>query len=137
MRRGRWISLALALLWETQVCTAAEESIRVELNSAEPVQNRCRLSFVIENAGETAYDSLKLDLVIFDRDGVIQRRVVAEMVPLRRAKTIVKAFEIDTDCARMGSVLLNDVTACEPGGQNACLDRLVLASKIKDVRFYK
>jgi hypothetical protein len=118
---------------------AADDTIRIELNTAEVVvvQGRCRLSFVIENKGETAYDSLKLDLVIFNREQVIQRRVVAEMAPLRRTKTIVKAFEIEGDCAQMGSVLLNDVTACMPGDAGTCLDRLELSSRIQNVRFFK
>jgi hypothetical protein len=139
MRLVTWFVLLqglLALLAAPQV-RAADDDIRVELNAAEPVQSRCRLSFVIENKGDTAYESLKLDLVIFNREGVIQRRVVAEMAPLRKTKTIVKAFEIDGDCGQMGAVLLNDVTACVPGDAGACLDRVVLSSKIPDMRFYK
>jgi hypothetical protein len=136
MRRAGWLLLLLALLPGPQA-RAADEAIRIELNAAEAVQNRCRLSFVIENKTDTAYESLKLDLVIFNGDGVIQRRVVAEMAPLRKAKTIVKAFEIDSECAQMGAVLVNDVTACTPGEAGACLDRLTLASKLKGVRFYK
>jgi hypothetical protein len=136
MKHAGWFVLLLALL-PAPPARAADEAIRIELNAAEAVQGRCRLSFVIENKGDTAYESLKLDLAIFNSEGVIQRRVVAEMAPLRRAKTIVKAFEIEGDCAKMGSVLVNDVTACEPATAGECLDRLTLASKLKDVRFYK
>ncbi|MGD9844942.1 MAG: hypothetical protein AB7U47_06090, partial [Variibacter sp.] len=68
----------------------ANEPITVELNAAEPVQNKCRVAFVIANKGATAIESLKLDLAIFNRDGGVQRRIVTEMAPLRRAKTIVK-----------------------------------------------
>lgn len=113
------------------------DAIRVELNAAEGVQNRCRLSFVIENKGEAAIDSLKLDFAVFGTNGVVQRRLVAELGPLRRAKTVVKAFEIEADCASIGSLLVNDVTACAPGEAGACLDRLVLASRLSNVRFFK
>ncbi len=136
MKRTRSWVLGLALLLAPQA-VSAQDPIRIELNAAESVQSRCRLSFVIENKGDTAYESMKLDLVIFDGLGVIQRRVVAEMAPLRRAKTIVKAFEIDGECGQIGSVLVNDVTACTPGEAGACLDRLALASKLQNVRFYK
>jgi hypothetical protein len=136
MRRAGWFLLLLALL-PAPLAWAADDPIRIELNTAETVQSRCRLSFVIENKGDTAYENLKLDLVIFNREGVIQRRVVAEMAPLRRAKTIVKAFEIEGDCAQMGAVLVNDVTACAPDEAGACLDRLALSSRIASVRFYK
>jgi hypothetical protein len=113
------------------------DPIRVELNSAESAQGRCRMSFVIENKGETAIDSLKLDFAVFGTNGVVQRRLVAELGPLRRAKTVVKAFEIEGDCASIGSLLVNDVTACAPGDAGACLDRLVLASRLSNVRFFK
>jgi hypothetical protein len=113
------------------------DSIRVELNSSESVQGRCRMSFVIENKGEAAIDSLKLDFAVFGTNGVVQRRLVAELGPLRRAKTVVKAFEIEGDCASIGSLLVNDVTACAPGDAGACLDRLVLASRLSNVRFFK
>jgi hypothetical protein len=113
------------------------DPIRVELNSAESVQGRCRMSFVIENKGEAAIDSLKLDFAVFGTNGVVQRRLVAELGPLRRAKTVVKAFEIEGDCASIGSLLVNDVTVCAPGDVGACLDRLVLASRLTNVRFFK
>jgi len=117
--------------------SAQNEPIRVELNAIENVQSRCRLAFVIENRSDGAVESLKLDLAVFGRDGVIQRRLVTEMGPLRRAKTIVKAFEVDGDCAQIGSILVNDVTACSAGPLDACLDRLVLSSRLANVRLFK
>ncbi|MGD9844711.1 MAG: hypothetical protein AB7U47_04915, partial [Variibacter sp.] len=109
----------------------------VELNAAEPVQNKCRVAFVIANKGATAIESLKLDLAIFNRDGVVQRRIVTEMAPLRRAKTIVKTFELENECGHIGSILVNDVTACTPGDAASCLDRLTPSSKVGEIKFYK
>jgi hypothetical protein len=128
----------LALLGFIAAANAApEKSVRIELNAAETIQNKCRLSFVIENKSDEAVESLKLDLVVFGKDGGIQRRLVTEMAPLRPTKTIVKAFDIDGDCAPIGSILVNDVTACAPGPAAACLDRLVLASRLPNVRLFK
>jgi hypothetical protein len=134
------LALAAILAVPAALLAASNEpadSIRVELNSSESVQGRCRMSFVIENKGEAAIDSLKLDFAVFGTNGVVQRRLVAELGPLRRAKTVVKAFEIEGDCASIGSLLVNDVTACAPGDAGACLDRLVLASRLSNVRFFK
>jgi hypothetical protein len=134
------LALAAILAVPAALLAASNEpadSIRVELNSLESVQGRCRMSFVIENKGEAAIDSLKLDFAVFGTNGVVQRRLVAELGPLRRAKTVVKAFEIEGDCASIGSLLVNDVTACAPGDAGACLDRLVLASRLSNVRFFK
>ncbi len=115
----------------------ANEPITVELNAAEPAQNKCRVAFVIANKGATAIESLKLDLAIFNRDGVVQRRIVTEMAPLRRAKTIVKTFELENECGHIGSILVNDVTACTPGDAASCLDRLTPSSKVGEIKFYK
>jgi hypothetical protein len=116
---------------------APDSAIRVELNAAETVQSRCRLSFLIENKSANTLDSLRLDLAVFDREGVIHRRLVTEMGPVLREKTVLKAFEIDAACAQIGSVLVNDVTACSPGDPGSCLDRMALASKVQSVRLYK
>lgn len=132
--------LALLPLLASAVPAAAApaaEPIRIELNSAAPAQRQCRLSFVIENKAERAIGSLKLDLVLFGRDGVIDRRLVAEMGPLRAAKTMVKTFEVDGECTALGSILVNDVTACAPDDAGACLARIELKSRIPQVRLFK
>jgi hypothetical protein len=116
---------------------AADEPITVELNAAEPVQNKCRVAFVIANKSAAAVESLKLDLAIFNRDGIVQRRIVTEMGPLRRAKTIVKTFEFENECGQIGSILVNDVTVCTPGDAASCLDRLTPTSKVGEIKFYK
>jgi hypothetical protein len=117
--------------------SAADEKVAVELNSIESADNRCRLNFVIENKSDVAIESLKLDLVAFGTDGGILRRLVTEMGPVRGAKTMVRAFAIDGDCRQIGSILVNDVTACAPGEPGACLDGLGLSSRLKALRLYK
>jgi hypothetical protein len=116
---------------------AATESVRVELNGAESADNRCRLTFVIQNTLARALDSLKLDLVLFNPEGIVYRRLITEMAPVRDAKTVVKTFAVDGDCAQVGSILVNDVTACAPDEPAACLDMLGLSSRMKGVRLYK
>ena len=115
----------------------AQDQLRIELNALEPVQNRCRLSFVIENRGPAALETMKLDLAVFNPEGVIQRRLVVELGPIRQAKTVVKAFELDAECTLVGSVMVNEVTACAPPAPGACLDQLALSSRPAGVRFYK
>ena len=116
---------------------AAEGKFLVELNTIESVENRCRLNFVIEHKSDAAVDSMKLDLVVFGADGGILRRLLTEMGPARGLKTIVRAFVIDVECGQIGSILVNEVTACAPGNPNGCLDGLTLSSRLKELRFYK
>lgn len=132
MRRLAAVALVAPLLAAT-AATAAE--VRVELNNVETAENRCRLTFVIENKTE-ALESFKLDLAVFNPKGIVQRRLVTEMGPLRAEKTIVKTFAVDGACGELGSILVNDVT-CAPGNPEACLTGLTLASRMKDVRLYK
>jgi hypothetical protein len=115
---------------------AAEHNVKVELNTMESASNQCRLTFVIENKS-AALDSLKLDLVVFNTESIVYRRLLTEMGPVRAGRTIVKTFAIETKCAQVGSVLVNDISACVPGEPNACLDGLTLTSRVKDVRLYK
>lgn len=116
---------------------AAGEKVRIELNSIENADKHCRLNFVIENKSHVAIESMKLDLVAFGGDGGILRRLITEMGPVRAVKTIVRTFVFDDECRQLGSILVNDVTACTPGEPGACLDGLALSSRVKTLRFYK
>jgi hypothetical protein len=116
---------------------AADDKILLELNTIENAENRCRLNFVIENRSESALDTLKLDLVVFGHEGAIMRRLIADLAPIRSMKTMVRAFLVDVDCPQIDAILVNDVTACMPGNPNACLDRIDLSSRVKEVRLYK
>jgi hypothetical protein len=129
--------LTLLLLFASPALAAPDDPIRLELNAAESMQNRCRLSFVIENKSESPIETLKLDLGVFSREGIIQRRLVTEMGPVLRVKTMIKAFEIDGDCGQVGSILVNDIAACAPGDPNFCLERLILSSRVQSVRLFK
>lgn len=115
---------------------AADHNIRVELNTLESTETQCRMTFVVENKS-AALESLKLDLVVFNTESIVYRRILTEMGPVRAGRTMVKTFAIDTKCAQVGAVLVNDVSACTPGDTNACLDGLALSSRVKDVRLYK
>ena len=115
---------------------AAEQNVRVELNTLESTETQCRMTFVVENKS-AALDSLKLDLVVFNTESIVYRRLLTEMGPVRAGRTIVKTYAIETKCAQVGAVLVNDVSACTPGDTNACLDGLSLSSRVKDVRLYK
>ena len=127
----------MALLIASAAHAAPNDPIRVELNLAESVQSKCRLSFLIENKSDTPIERLTPDLAIFNREGIIQRRLVAEMGPVYRSKTIIKTFEIEGECGQIGSILVNDITACTPGDPGLCLDRLVLSSRVPNISLFR
>jgi hypothetical protein len=137
MRYSRAVVAAMLVLIASVAHSAPNDPIRVELNLAESVQSKCRLSFLIENKSDTPIERLTPDLAIFNREGIIQRRLVAEMGPVYRSKTIIKTFEIEGECGQIGSILVNDITACTPGDPGLCLDRLVLSSRVPNISLFR
>jgi hypothetical protein len=137
MRYSMAVMPIMLVLTASAASAAPNDPIRVELNLAESVQNKCRLSFLIENKSETPIERLTPDLAIFNREGIIQRRLVAEMGPVYRSKTIIKTFEIDGECGQIGSILVNDITTCAPGDPGLCLDRLVLSSRVPNISLFR
>ncbi|MFM9858696.1 Tat pathway signal protein [Pseudoxanthobacter sp. M-2] len=111
---------------------AADVGPTVELNRLEDAGGGCRLTLVVANPGAQRFDELKLDLVLFDGDGIVARRLAVETGPVRANKTVVRLFEAaDLPCAGIGRLLLNDVVACtgEDGAIPGCVDRLTTASR--------
>src|SRR3546814_323177 len=61
------------------------------------------------------FDSLKLDLVMFDRTGVVAKRLAVQAAPLPAGKTSLKVFDVEGHgCEDIGSILLNDIMDCAP-----------------------
>ena len=120
-------ALALAT---TGGMAAEPPTLALELNKLEKAGEACRVYLSLRNDGD-AYESFKLDLVLFGTDGVIARRLTAEIAPLRARKRSVKLFDVPgLDCAGIGSVLVNDVLECRPAADSAeCLQRLELSSR--------
>jgi hypothetical protein len=102
-------------------------STSIELNKLEATDKGCRAYMVVNNPTDTAYQSFKIDLVLFQTDGVIGRRFSIDLAPLRAQKKSVKLFEIDAiACDKIGSLLINDVMECksDAGPLDNCLQHL-------------
>ena len=121
-----------AILLAGPARTADAPAVTIELNKLEPQGKACRAYLVIDNPSDAAFQALKLDLVVFRTDGVIDRRLLIDLAPVRAAKKSVKIFDIDAlACDAVGSVLLNDVTDCRDatGPVLDCAARLKLSSR--------
>lgn len=109
----------------------AAQGIAIELNKLEQTEKGCRVYVVVNNSGEAAYQAYKLDLVLFQPDGVIGKRLALDLAPIRAAKRTVKLFDFDAvPCDRIGSLLVNDMLDCrtDAGAQSDCLAGLTLSS---------
>ena len=128
-----------AALWATAASGAPSGELRVELNKLESVGEGCRVYLLFENGIEESLRSLKLDLVMFDQESVIARRLAVEGGPLAAGKTVLKVFDVpDLPCSALSRVLLNDVPACAAaeGERSDCLE-VVETSSRTDAEFIK
>jgi hypothetical protein len=116
-----------------------QAGVSIELNKLEQSEKGCRAFMVLNNGSESDFSSFKIDLVIFQTDGVIGKRFSIDLAPLRSKKKSVKLFEIDgTHCDKIGSLLINDVMDCKAGGAAvpSCLADLK-ASSLSQVQLSK
>jgi hypothetical protein len=113
--------------------TPAAEPISIELNKLEPQDKACRAYLVLSNPGGPDITDLKLDLILFSPEQIIERRIAVGLAPLPMGKTTVKLFDIDgQDCTKIGSVLINEVMACTgaDGAVADCAKRITPTSRV-------
>lgn len=128
---------ALLAVFSSLAMAQAGGGISVELNKLQPVKNACRAFLVTQNLTDTRFDSLQLDVVMFDDNGIVAKRLVVEIAPLPPGKTSLKVFDInDLSCDKIGQLLLNNVVQCRDanGPRQNCLS-LVHVSSRADVAF--
>jgi hypothetical protein len=122
------LTICALLLPASSQSAEAPRGVSVELNKLESAGKNCRATLVIQNGGDTAYDELRLDLVIFDAESIVSKRLIVDVAPLAAKKTSVKTFDIaDLACDGISRVLLNDVTAC--GSAPDCLSIVETSSR--------
>ena len=73
----------------------SSDGITLELNKLEKSDKGCRAYVVVTNTTTTAYEAFKLDLVMFQSDGIVGRRFALDLAPVRPDKRSVKLFDLD------------------------------------------
>ena len=111
--------------------TPAATSTSLELNKLETYDKGCRAYMVVNNTSDVTYQAYKLDLVLFQADGIIGKRFALDLAPLKPQKKTVKLFELDgVGCDKIGSFLINEVMECkaDSGPVADCLQRMSTSS---------
>jgi len=114
-----------------QTAPPAPGATTLELNKLETYDKGCRAYMVVNNGSDATYQSYKLDLVLFQSDGVIGRRFALDLAPLKPQKKTVKLFELDgVSCDKIGSFLINEVMECktDAGAQSDCLQKMTTST---------
>ena len=107
---------ALGLLVVAPPLAAAEGELLIELNKLEDTDQGCRSLFLFDNATGHELHRFRVDLILFDQEGVYAKQVLLDMAPLSHDKKVVASFMLpDQECASIGSILVNDLPHCENG----------------------
>ncbi|MGN6464784.1 MAG: hypothetical protein ACTHLP_04775 [Rhizobiaceae bacterium] len=95
----------------------AVPGLSLELNSLQPSDKGCRLTFVITNHLSGDIAKAAFEIALFDRTGIVDRMSVLDFRDLPRGKTKVSRFDLSgADCAGIGRVLVNNATECSGSG---------------------
>ena len=108
------------------------DSVGLELNKTEQRGQSCRVYLLIENGSGLSFETFKLEMVLFDKAGIIDKNMALDIAPLRRDKKRVTAFDVkDIQCGDMGAILVNKIMQCraEAGGEPDCLSLLKLSTR--------
>lgn len=129
MVRQALLGAVLALAGQGAGAADPRPPVLIELNRLEDQGGACRAYMVFANRGDAAVERLELDLVLFDRDGVIARRLAVQGGPVPAGRTQVRAFDVaGLGCDGLGRVLLNGIIDCGPGIDSvACRARTEIA----------
>lgn len=124
--------VGMAALLFTGTALAQAGGIHIELNKLETVKGACRAYLVTQNLTQTRFESLKLDVVMFNNDGIVAKRLAVQIAPMPAGKTSLKVFDIDgLTCDKIGQLLLNDVLECKDkkGDRNDCLSLISVSQR--------
>jgi hypothetical protein len=116
---------------------APQPKLAIELNAVQPVDGGCRVTFLATNGLGSQLDRAAVEMALFKTDGGIDRIVTLDFKGLTADKTKVLQFQLSgLDCAALGRVLINDITACEGEAlaADACLAALVTSAR-PDIAF--
>ena len=126
------LGAALGIVLAAPPLLAAEGQLTIELNKLEDTDEGCRSLLVVDNETGHELHRFRVDLILFDREGVYAKQLLLDMAPLYEDKKVLASFLLaEHPCASIGSVLINDVPWCENGAGAAvdCVKLLEVGSR--------
>ncbi len=106
-------------------------AITVELNNAQQTAHGCTLSFIFRNGLPGAIEAMSLEVVLFNKEGLVDKFLRLKTGPLPTAKMRVKQFALKGRiCVNTSRILINDVPECKGGpAPLSCLGALKASSR--------
>lgn len=104
----------------------------IELNKTETTVEGCRTLFVFDNRTGHELNRFRVDLILFDPEGIYKKQLLLDMAPLYADKKTVASFLLgEESCDKIGSILINDIPQCRDGVGHTvdCVELLEVRSK--------
>ncbi|MEM9788609.1 MAG: hypothetical protein AAF801_19075 [Pseudomonadota bacterium] len=131
----RALLIALALFFAASVAIADETGdagITIDLNTLQPVEGGCQLTFVASTTHADGIDKLVFETVLFTTEGAVDRLTLFDFGEIPARAPRVRQFVLpQLECANLGQLLFNGVNACQISGaeNTACATGLTLTSR--------
>lgn len=112
--------------------SAQDAAIEMELNKLEVNETDCTSLFVVRNKTDTEFAKILTELVIFNKDRIVTKRLALDIAPLAAQKTRVLAMRIsDVPCEAIDEILLNTVSDCQSGAAQIddCVSAITVSSR--------
>lgn len=125
------LSLALAPAVFAQETDAAQR-MSIELNTAQTVENSCKLTFLITNGHAQTVDQAVYESVLFDSNGQVSVITLFDFGSLPPALPRVRQFVIpQLPCEGLSRVLINGASTCTGEGlpEAACTKGLTVSTR--------
>src|SRR5262245_38335898 len=130
--RAAALSAGALAAWSGGAGAAAGQTLDIELNKLEDAGGQCVASVLLTNRLSETLDQVRFDLYVFDRAGVIARRLLLDTGPMRTDKTTVASFALlNQPCGNISKLLVSDVPLCKTaaGATVDCVAALNLTSR--------
>ena len=106
--------------------------VSIELNAVQPVEDACRISFLVQNGHDLDIEQAVYEAVLFDAEGRVDRLTLFDFGALPSARPRVRQFVVPgLACASLGRLLINGSETCAGKGlpKGACSKKLDLRSR--------
>lgn len=128
-------AISTVLVLSAQAAAAQDApAISVQLNSAQPSEGGCRLSFLASS--DKTLEQLVFEAVLFTSAGEVDRLTLFDLQDLPAGRARVRQFDVQgLACEGLGQVLVNGLQACSGEGLDPaqCLQGLSVSSRVEGV----
>jgi len=105
-------------------------AISIELNRIHSSDKGCQITFVLKNDFTENIEKASYEVVLFNKEGLVDRMTIFDFQSLPASKTKVRQFDLKgTDCNRVSRILINGAKECKVKNRMICSQSLRLKNK--------